>query len=106
MEPGYGFALANRIRRRIPFSDDGSAEAWFAKPEDVIIGKLMAWQEGKSFKHEVDIRDILISITLGDDPNISINFDLTYISEWTKSVGGEIEQFWIYLQTLAKLHTE
>lgn len=106
MEPGYGFALANRRRRRVPFFHDSSTEAWFAKPEDVIIGKLMAWHEGKSFKHETDIRDILISVYLGDDPDISENFDFNYINEWTTAVGGEIEQFWVYLQHLSKLHLE
>jgi hypothetical protein len=36
----------------------------------------------------------------------STNFDLRYVNAWTTSVGGEIEQFWIYLQNLAKLHIE
>ncbi|MCB0063716.1 MAG: hypothetical protein KDE19_16450, partial [Caldilineaceae bacterium] len=94
----------NRIRRRIPFSDVDGAEAWFAKPEDVIIGKLMAWQEGKSIKHETDIRDILISVRLGDDPEISRDFDVNYVTEWTRTAGEELESFWIYLQNLAALH--
>ena len=75
------------------------------EPEDVIIGKLMAWHEGKSYKHETDIRDMLISVHLGDDPEISQNFDMDYITEWTRTAGGELESFWIYLQNLTDLHT-
>ncbi len=58
MKPGYNFALKNRLRREIATKDGRHFEAWFARPEDVIVGKLMAWKEGRSFKHESDIRDI------------------------------------------------
>ncbi len=42
MKPGYGFVLANRIRRELPAVQEESFQAWHAKPEDVIVGKLMA----------------------------------------------------------------
>jgi hypothetical protein len=79
MKPGYDFALAQRIRREILTASGDSFEAWFAKPEDVIVGKLMAWQEGHSFKHEADIRDILLAVKLGDDAALSASFDASYI---------------------------
>lgn len=106
MKPGYSFALKNRVRRQFPYSDESDAEAWFAKPEDVIIGKLMAWREGKSVKHEMDIRDILIAVQSGDDLEMSQNFDFSYITQWIVTSGREVESFWIYLQNLVKLHTE
>lgn len=104
MKPGYSFALNNRVRRRYPYDAQGDAEAWFAKPEDVIIGKLMAWAEGKSVKHEMDIRDILVAVLMGDDPEISQNFDFSYITQWTVAFDREVESFWLYLQNLANLH--
>jgi hypothetical protein len=40
MKPGYGFALKNRIRRPVPAKEP--FEAWFARPDDAVVGKLMA----------------------------------------------------------------
>jgi len=101
MKPGYGFALANRIRREISFEASETLPAWFAKPEDVIVGKLMAWQEGRSFKHEVDIRDILTAVHLGDDEALSTAFDPVYIDRWAASLGQEVELFWQELKRLS-----
>jgi hypothetical protein len=102
MKPGYGFALANRIRRKIPTKSGADFQAWFAKPEDVIVGKLMAWQEGRSFKHESDIRDILIAVKLGDDVELSASFDPAYIDHWAHELGQDTEQFWQTLKQLVK----
>lgn len=103
MKPGYGFALANRIRRNIPVTDTVSFPAWFAKPEDVIIGKLMAWREGGSFKHESDIRDILISVRLGEDEELSHQFDFSYVDRWAYNLGENVEQLWQQLKGLAQI---
>lgn len=77
--------------------------AWFARPEDVIVGKLMAWKEGRSFKHEADIRDILTAIKLEDDPELSASFDPAYIGRWASQLGHDVEQFWQNLQDLINL---
>jgi hypothetical protein len=58
-EPEYREAFANRIRRRFSLLDGSAFEAWCARPEDIIIGKLMAWDEGRSMKHPNDILAIL-----------------------------------------------
>lgn len=100
MKPGYDFALRNRLRREIATKDRLRFEAWFARPEDVIVGKLMAWNEGRSFKHEADIRDILTAIKLGDDPELSALFDSAYITHWASQLGNDVEQFWQNLQQL------
>ena len=102
MQPGYWFALNNKIRRTIPLSMPAVVDAWFARPEDVIIGKLMAWGEGHSFKHELDIRDILIAIQIGDDPDITSTFDVEYIDDWAKELGDEVQQLWKNLKQLAQ----
>lgn len=103
MKPGYGFALANRIRRNVPVTDTVSFQAWFAKPEDVIIGKLMAWSEGGSYKHESDIRDILISVSLGEDEELSQQFDFSYVDRWAYNLGENVEQLWQHLKGLAQI---
>jgi hypothetical protein len=100
MKPGYGFALAKRLRREIKPRQGPAFSAWFARPEDVIIGKLMAWQEGGSFKHESDIRDMLTAVKLEDDPDLSAMFDPAYIDRWAAGLGPDVEAFW---QTLKRL---
>jgi hypothetical protein len=92
MKPGYSFALQRRIRRNI--SSDPVEQAWFARPEDIIIGKLMAWDEGRSFKHESDIRDILMAVQLGDDAELTEMFDLEYLNDWMIFLSEDVGQFW------------
>lgn len=105
MKPGYDFAIAQRIRRNIRTADGATFSAWLARPEDVIVGKLMAWNEGGSFKHESDIRDILVAIRLGDDPELSASFDMEYVDAWAKHLGENVEQFWQYLKVVAEIDT-
>jgi len=106
MQPSYGFALANRIRRPIPLSSASLVDAWFARPEDVIVGKLMAWREGHALKHEHDIRDILIASYLDDEPGLGTAFDIEYINRWVTQLGKEVEDFWLFLQELSKLQVD
>jgi len=42
-------------------------EVWCARPEDIIVGKLMAWAEGRSRIHETDIYEMLVSQYGGSD---------------------------------------
>jgi len=100
MKPGYGFALRRRVRREIFAAPGKSFAAWFARPEDVIVGKLMAWQQGGSFKHQTDIRDILVAVKLGDDAELSVSFDRDYIDQWAVKLGPNVEQFWMTLKRL------
>jgi hypothetical protein len=102
MKPGHGFALKRRIRREILAAPERSFEAWFARPEDVIVGKLMAWQEGGSFKHETDIRDILMAIKLGDDMELSTMFEYRYIDQRAVKLGTDVNQLWINLKQVVQ----
>lgn len=102
MKPGYDFALAGRIRRNISTSDGLTFSAWFARPEDVIVGKLMAWAEGGSAKHETDIRDMLVAVRLGEDPEITAMFDFAYVDAWAHSLGENVEQFWQHLKSITQ----
>jgi len=100
MEPGYGFALKRRIRRSVQVGDR-TMEAWFARPEDVVVGKLMAWNEGRSFKHEQDIRDILVAVRLNEEPEWTATFDFPYIDRWAIRLGPDVETLWKHLKTAA-----
>lgn len=101
MKPGYEWALRKRIRRAVPLSSSETFEAWFARPEDVIVGKLMAWKEGHSFKHEQDIRDILVAVRLGDDPELTNMFDSAYVDAWAAHLGNEVQMLWEGLKAAA-----
>lgn len=92
MKPGYGFALENRIRRAMPAKE--IIEAWFARPEDVIVGKLMAWKEGHSFKHEQDTCDILVAVRLNEEPACTAKFDFDYVMRWAIQLGTRVVQLW------------
>ena len=64
-------------RQRIAFDDRITAS--FAKPEDVILGKLDFYLEGKSQKHLDDIRKLL---EIQQD-----SLDISYIEQWAKKKG-------------------
>lgn len=98
-EPAYRRAFARRIRRTFTDEDGAEFEAWCARPEDIIVGKLMAWQEGRSDKHLSDIREILAFTlsNLSDEP-----LDVRYISLWATRLGTDVAQLWNKVQQQAK----
>lgn len=51
MDPRYRPALENRVKRVVDLPDVEPFAVWVARPEDVIVGKLMAWNEGRSERH-------------------------------------------------------
>jgi hypothetical protein len=53
-------AFGRRIQQPLELPNGQAIEIWCARPEDVIIGKLAAWTEGGSRKHESDILQMLI----------------------------------------------
>lgn len=89
-EPEYRLAFERRIRRW--FSDgETEFEAWCARPEDIIIGKLQAWNEGRSFKHPADIFEILVFVFSEDDTE---TFDLELIEKAVRRIGTEATETW------------
>ena len=60
MEPRYQQAFQRRVRQTIDLPQIESFDVWCARPEDVIIGKLMAWAEGQSRRHETDIYEMMV----------------------------------------------
>ena len=102
MKPGYDWALESRIRRAVPLPEEGSFQAWFARPEDVIVGKLMAWREGRSFKHEQDIRDILVAVRLGDDAELTNMFDVSWVEQRVAHMGDQVRELWERIKEAAQ----
>jgi hypothetical protein len=52
------------VRQPLELPGGELAAIWCARCEDVIIGKLAAWSEGRSRKHEADILQMLIYAAL------------------------------------------
>ena len=51
--------LANRVRQPIVVPGAAPFDAWCARSEDVIIGKLKAWAESGHRRHETDIYEMI-----------------------------------------------
>ena len=106
MEIRYRFAFAHRIRRTIEMAGIAPFEVWCARREDVIIGKLMAWAEGQSRKHETDIYEMLVFHYLNADPTQNMNLDEDYIDAQATKLGKEVFDFWLSVKTAARAATE
>jgi hypothetical protein len=46
-EPDYYMAFERRVRRNFVDPVGNTFSAWVAQPSDIIIGKLLAWNEGR-----------------------------------------------------------
>ncbi len=89
--PGYREAFARRTRRTFQDESGNEFETWCASPEDIILGKLMAWQEGRSAKHPADIREMLVFILSGLSDE---ELDLGYVSVRAARLGTEVAELW------------
>ena len=89
--PGYREAFARRTRRTFQDETGNEFEAWCARPEDIILGKLMAWQEGRSAKHPADICEMLVFVLSGLSDE---GLDLGYVSVRAARLGTEVADLW------------
>jgi hypothetical protein len=92
--PRYQTAFQNRIRHTLELASDQSLSIWCARPEDIILGKLMAWEEGRARRHETDIFEILVSHRQA--PHLSL--DETYITQQAHQIGKESAILWGKIQ--------
>ncbi|HSN77575.1 MAG TPA: hypothetical protein VL334_21085 [Anaerolineae bacterium] len=67
---------------------------WCARPEDIIVGKLMAWQEGRSAKHPADIA-VVLSFSLSGFS--SGPFDVDYVTTRAGQIGADALALWMEL---------
>jgi hypothetical protein len=100
-EPEYQLAFDRRIRETFTDENDEPFAAWVAQPTDIIIGKLHAWNEGRSNKHPDDIFAILFFCLRGFS---SYQVDIEEVAEQAARVGPETLDMW--LKTLAKARAE
>ncbi|HRX03014.1 MAG: hypothetical protein KDI07_14560 [Anaerolineae bacterium] len=91
-EPEYQIAFNQRIRRRVYDGDGNPLDIWCARPEDIIVGKLMAWQEGRSAKHPSDIYAVLNFVLSG---LADMEFDVNYVSQRVTSIGADALRLWV-----------
>ena len=98
-EPEYRAAFAHRRRCTLVDTLGAQFEAWCARPEDVIAGKLMAWQEGRSAKHPSDIRTVLVFMLSGlaGEP-----LDVDYVTQRAVRIGPEATALWQQLLDQAR----
>jgi hypothetical protein len=97
-EPEYSVGFERRMRRT--FSDGQTEfEAWCARPEDVMIGKLQAWNEGQSTKHPADIFSMLLYL-LSEDTDVP--FDSNLVSTAATRIGQNALNLWKDLVTRAQ----
>ncbi len=100
-EPDYQAAFDRRIRETFTDENDEPFEAWVAQPTDIIIGKLQAWNEGRSNKHPDDIFAILFFCLRGFS---NYQVDIEEVAEQAARIGPETLDMW--LKTLAKARGE
>jgi hypothetical protein len=100
-EPDYQVAFNRRIRETFTDENNEPFEAWVAQPTDIIIGKLQAWNEGRSNKHPDDIFAILYFCLRGFS---NYQVDIKEVAELAARNGQETLEMW--LKTLARAKAE
>ncbi len=101
-DPVYRQALARRVR--LPFKDLSGEriQAYFARPQDVIIGKLRAWNESRSRRHEMDIEAMLVFLYTDSDPQVSRLYTEAQVDRHARQISPETWQLWSSLKRAAR----
>jgi hypothetical protein len=102
-EPDYRAAFERRIRQSFQDESGQTFEAWYAQPTDIIIGKLKAWDEGRSAKHPSDIYAMLIFALSGLS---DVELDLRAIGVAATRLGPETAELWHSLCARAEAELE
>lgn len=102
MASRYRQAFGRRVRQTIDIPNREPLTIWCARSEDVIVGKLMAWEEGRSYKHETDIQQMLIRQYLGGGSEQSMLFDEAYIDLRAHRLGADVAELWQALKGSAR----
>ncbi len=94
LDARYREAFARRIRLAFEDLNGELVEAWYARPDDVIIGKLLAWDEGRSAKHPYDIAAMLAFLYRAQDPAVAPYFDEKYIDQRARTISSAAASLW------------
>ncbi len=98
-EPDYRMAFARRIRQSFQDETGQTFTAWYAQPTDIIIGKLKAWEEGRSAKHPADIYAMLVFAFSGLS---DAEADLPAIAAAAARLGADVATLWRELRARAE----
>jgi hypothetical protein len=102
-EPDYQLAFERRVRREFVDPAGNSFSAWVAQPTDIIIGKLNAWNEGRSDKHPKDIYAMLV-FDLSGSSDIAIDYDL--VTKEAARIGQDTLEMWRQVSAKARDEVE
>jgi hypothetical protein len=80
-------------------------DVWCARSEDIVIGKLMAWAEGHSRKHETDIHDMMVFHYLGADQASGAAIDEPYVDAAAAALGPDVAELWQAIKAAAHQET-
>lgn len=97
----YRPAFERRVRQSVEISGADTFEVWCARVEDVVIGKLLAWKEGRSRKHETDIFDIMVFHYAKTDSELRES----QIDEYARRLGEDTHRLWQDIKADAKEET-
>lgn len=100
----YRQVLANRTRQLIAVPGTEPFDAWCARPEDVIIGKLKAWAESGHRRHETDIYDMLVFSNLSSDASAWI--DLSPVDAVAAQLGDDVTALWNTIKQAARAEAD
>ncbi len=100
MDERYRPALDHRLRRRLEPTGVEPFNVWVARPEDVVIGKLMAWQEGRSTRQSDDIYEMMLFHFL-QHPVVD-SFDYEYVARRAAETGEDAMALWHFLLKSAR----
>jgi hypothetical protein len=102
MDVRYLPAFKKRVRQLVQLPGVEPIAVWAARPEDVIFGKLMAWAELHTNRHESDIYEMMVFHYLGAQSNLEPPFDEGYIDDCARQLGEEVTALWQAIKTAAR----
>lgn len=101
MDIRYRPAFENRLRQVVQLPGSEPFSVWAARPEDVIYGKLLAWAELHTKRHESDIYEMMVFHYLGVGPGLEPPFDEQYIDLRAQQLGEEVVALWQAIKAAA-----
>ena len=81
-------------------ADTNPFSVWVARPEDVIVGKLMARNEERSTRQSDDIYEMFLFRYL-DNPETDA-FDYNYVASRATEIGDDTAALWTFLKASAR----
>jgi hypothetical protein len=87
-------AFGRRRQRAIDLPGQPSLTIWCASPEDVIVGKLAAWTEGRSRKHPDDIHQMLLFLGKAGPEADEPALDMIYVGTAARAIGNDALLLW------------